>query len=216
MPPVAHVDAEPEAAEAITSFAQWFAIVLLNSDAGIGNIQPTDEEGQHFAAEVRRLNPDWQPGQLAPRLPDVSPVVLSAHRPAPRAREARPSGRRSTRISTGASGDRDPPPPRTCAYCGRKIDSPRPNKYHCSPSHRVMACRTRKRERERPTGVTPQSLQASFAALNGYAALLPANFPARVLTDLEARGYARRLSDGSFAATDWAREELRDFRPVTA
>jgi hypothetical protein len=144
----------------------------------------------------------------------VAPQRPTGGRPRHEGRESRPSRRRSgTRASP--SGDEGEPPPsqraRVCGYCGRGLEGERPNKHHCTDSHRVMASRARKRERKRPIGLTPESLEASFAELNGYAARLPDNFAAVVLTDFEAGGYVQRLPDGSFGPTERARAQLRGF-----
>jgi hypothetical protein len=47
------------------SGAEMQAEFLLLSDLGYGNCTPADDdESQQFAAHVRALNPDWQPGTI--------------------------------------------------------------------------------------------------------------------------------------------------------
>jgi hypothetical protein len=137
-------------------------------------------------------------------------------RPEARQRERRPSGRRhnSPRArSPGRSTDDDPEPARTCLVCGTSLEGRRRHAKTCKTACRVARHRAA-HVQERPAGLTPESLEASFAELNGYAARLPDDFAVTVLADFEAAGYARRLPDGSFGATDWACVQLRDFWPV--
>jgi hypothetical protein len=51
------------------SFAEASAEIQLLGEAGYCHIEiGDDEESQAFAADVRRLNPDWQPGEI-PKVP---------------------------------------------------------------------------------------------------------------------------------------------------
>lgn len=133
----------------------------------------------------------------------------AAARPVSRPRESRPSRRRNGTRASPSGEDGEPPQlARACGYCGRALEHKRSHAVFCCASCRVMACRARKRER--PAGLTAEALEATLAE-EEYVSRLPAGFAATVLADFEARGYVRRLPDGSFGATERALVQLCDF-----
>jgi hypothetical protein len=111
---------ELEPGEPLPDLAAWMATTLLLGDRGYNDCKPgEDEESQSFAEEVRKANPDWEPGQL-PAVPIrrfrdgeskpsvVAPVVRAAAprsvSPRTRSRERRPGGPRRVARS-GSRGD---------------------------------------------------------------------------------------------------------------
>jgi hypothetical protein len=73
----------------------------------------------------------------------VAPTGAMAPSSTPRRRESR--ARRA--VGTRASPGDDPPlADRRCAYCGGPLPPARRHRKTCSPSHRVLLCKRRKRE----------------------------------------------------------------------
>jgi hypothetical protein len=114
-------DGNPQPVTGAEMQAEW----LLLSDLGYGNCKPgDDEESQQFAAQVRELNPGWQPGTI-PRVPNHyrdarrerrdhatagagrRPELVAAPRRAATTSRRRPQSRRVAR-TVGSRGD--PPP----------------------------------------------------------------------------------------------------------
>jgi predicted nucleic acid-binding Zn ribbon protein len=148
-------DGEPR----FTSFAEWMAECLLLGERGHGNARPgDDEESQKFAADVRELNHDWQPGQIPhvprgyPSIPDelrrprrdgrqLAPVVVhtSKRREHPHPRERRAGRAHSTR----AGPSDDPPLDRACEVCGASLAEKYGNARTCGDRCRQRLHRER-------------------------------------------------------------------------
>jgi hypothetical protein len=113
---------ELEPGEPLPDLAAWMATTLLLADRGYCEMQMgEDEESQWFASEVRKANPDWEPGHL-PAVPlrrfrneetkvnsAPTPVVRSTAprsvSPRSRSRERRPGGPRRVARTSGSRGD---------------------------------------------------------------------------------------------------------------
>lgn len=144
-------DVDPDA------LRKWMANVLLLADLGYNNAQPADDdESQRFAADVRRLNPGWTPGQVpvspsrAIRSRRVRVPTMTAPAPltCPSTRPRETSSRRKPPRSSSNSddpGESEQPALEagkrytlTCEACGEPFASKRPHTRTCS--HR---CRQR-------------------------------------------------------------------------
>jgi hypothetical protein len=108
--------------EVFTDIREWMAACLLLKDQGhLSNVAVgEDEDSQRFAADVRRMNTDWEPGRV-PRVPPrnrpvsnrpsfaIASAPVSArrgqHGREPRRRSVRSNPRRSRAPGSRSSDD---------------------------------------------------------------------------------------------------------------
>ncbi len=93
--------------------AEMIATLILQIDAGdVDGKVGDDQESQHLAAKVRRLNPRWKPGMIARTRVQPPPVVriapMAQTAAAPRERRSRPTQKAS---SSGPDDSESDPPP---------------------------------------------------------------------------------------------------------
>jgi hypothetical protein len=110
----------------VVSFAEMILEIQLLADAGHCKAEPADDaESQKLAADGRRLNRDWKPGEI-PRVPkgyrDGRALRVRIHAPTrleparaaartTRPRERRATTRRLTRAGPSRDDPSEPEPP---------------------------------------------------------------------------------------------------------